>query len=306
MAYSYKKIRKYSSDCHILEFNPSEYRLDATIGKHKKLERLSTINGEPNKDEYPIAKLNGGFFSMNGSTEFIGTYVDNGLYYQGSSYYYPTLVYWKENNKLEVELHPNQERCAYYQKNAYFAVGVPWTLVLDGKVNYSYTKQELIKNFTHPYQRHPRTLMGQKNDGTIVWVVVDGRRITSRGINIEESASLMKELGCRIAVNLDGGGSSEMIVNSKIVNKPSDGSERAIGTAFMAYAKIVNNATVKKGIVTADALNVRSGPGTSYGKVSLLKKNDVVNIIGEVNGWYKIDIKTETPVYVSKSYVKYQ
>ena len=54
--YAYKKIRKYSSDIHITEFNPKEVRFDASIGVRGKLERLSKINGEPKNDEYVIAK----------------------------------------------------------------------------------------------------------------------------------------------------------------------------------------------------------------------------------------------------------
>ena len=62
----YYKLRRDLSNCHVFEFSPSELRLDATIGKTKKLERLSKITGEPKAGEYAVAKLNGGFFAMNG------------------------------------------------------------------------------------------------------------------------------------------------------------------------------------------------------------------------------------------------
>jgi exopolysaccharide biosynthesis protein len=48
---------------------------------------------------------------------------------------------------------------------------------------------------------------------------------------------MMKMFDCVNAVSVDGGGSSEMIVNDKIVNRPSDGVERAIGSAIFVYAK---------------------------------------------------------------------
>lgn len=294
MGYNYRQLRRQSSDCHVFEFNPNDLRLDATIGVRGKLEKLSKIKGEPKSDEYTVAKINGGFFAMNGSTEFIGSFVDEGLYYQGSSYYYPTLVYWKENNKMTVEYRPNQDRHAFYQKNAWWAIGVPWTLVVDGKANYTYDKKTLIDQFGHPYTRNPRTLMGQKADGTIVWVVVDGRRTSSKGFTILHSSDLMLELGCKIAVNLDGGGSSEMIVNDKIVNKCSGGGERSIGTAFMAYGKratISDQDYSATGIVYgATTVNVRSGDSTKYSKIGTVKKNQTLAIVSKSSstGWYRI------------------
>lgn len=303
--YSYKKLRKYNSDCHIFEFNPEEFRFDATIGKHKKLEKLSVIKGEPKQDEYAIAKLNGGFFSMNGSTEFIGSFVDEGKFYQGSQKYYPTLIFWK-SNKLTVEHNATQSRHAIFQKEAWWAVGVPWTLVVNGEINFTYSKEVLVNTFGHPYQRHPRTMVGQKSNGTIVWVVVDGRRINSAGVNITESANIMKDLGCTIAVNLDGGGSSEMIVNDAIVNKPSGGTERAIGTAFMAYAKkkVYSTGDKKKAITTATSLNVRAGIGTSAKIVGSLVKGSTIYVLKEQDGWCNI-VYGDNTAWVSKAYVKY-
>lgn len=303
----YYKLRRDSSNCHVFEFSPNELRLDATIGKTKKLERLSKITGEPKAGEYAVAKLNGGFFAMNGSTEYIGTFVDEGLYYQGSSYYYPTLVYWKADNRLTVELHPDQARCATYQKEAWWAMGVPWTLIVNGKEDYTYDKKTLIEQFGHPYYRNPRTLLGQKADGTIVWVVVDGRSKASAGFTILHSSKLMKELGCQIAVNLDGGGSSEMIVDGKIKNALSGGCERAIGTALMAYGKVTTPSdtayTAIGTVKNASTLNVRSGPGTSYGIIGSLKNHATVNIVAKAsNGWYKIAYGSGYG-YVSGTYI---
>lgn len=305
--YSYKKIRKYSSDIHIFEFDPKEFRFDTSIGTYGKLEKLSKIKGEPKEDEYVIAKINGGFFDMGGSSEFIGSYVDEGLYYNSSMYYYPTLIYWK-NNKMTMEVNAPQSRHVDYQKEANFAIGIPWTLIVDGEINYTFSIETLKKVFGHPTTKNPRTLLGQKSDGTIIMVVADGRRVTSLGLDIYQSAELMKSLGCYNAVNLDGGGSSEMIVGNAIVNKPSGGSERAIGTAFVAYAKknIVteNNQAQRKAIVTAYGLNVRSGPGAGYKAVSVFTKNTVIYVISVSNSWAKI-VYGNSVAYVSSYYIKF-
>ena len=69
----YYTLRRHDSNCHIFEFNPYEERLDVTIGTRYKLEKLSAMNGEPHEDETVVAKMNGGFFNMNGSSEYLGT-----------------------------------------------------------------------------------------------------------------------------------------------------------------------------------------------------------------------------------------
>lgn len=83
--------------------------------------------------------------------------------------------------------------------------------------------------------RNPRTLAGIKPDGTILLVAVDGRNPKiSVGLSFQESAELMKSLGAKEALNLDGGGSTTMVINGKIVNHPSDASgERPVGDAIL-------------------------------------------------------------------------
>jgi len=84
--------------------------------------------------------------------------------------------------------------------------------------------------------RAPRTALGVTKDGHVLLVVVDGRQQNSVGLTLLEMAFLMQELGAETALNLDGGGSSEMVVNDKIVNVPSDGHERALGDALMVFS----------------------------------------------------------------------
>lgn len=80
--------------------------------------------------------------------------------------------------------------------------------------------------------RAPRTAIGLTREGKAMLVVVDGRRRTSVGFSLLELAQFMKEQGAVEAMNLDGGGSSEMIVGTQIVNHPSDGRERRIGAGI--------------------------------------------------------------------------
>lgn len=80
--------------------------------------------------------------------------------------------------------------------------------------------------------RAPRTAVGLTKDGRVLLVVVDGRQEMSKGMTLLELALFMRELGATEAMNLDGGGSSEMIVGGRVVNKPSDGRERRVGSGL--------------------------------------------------------------------------
>lgn len=70
---------------------------------------------------------------------------------------------------------------------------------------------------------NPRTAIGIISNLHYVFVVSDGRTSASTGLSLYELASVMKDLGCTTAYNLDGGGSSTMYFNGNIVNNPTDG-----------------------------------------------------------------------------------
>ncbi len=78
--------------------------------------------------------------------------------------------------------------------------------------------------------RHPRTAVGWTRKELLL-LVIDGRRETSRGATLEETARILKDHGAREALNFDGGGSSALWVAGSLVNEPSDpGGERAVGS----------------------------------------------------------------------------
>lgn len=83
----------------------------------------------------------------------------------------------------------------------------------------------------------PRTVIGQKPDGTIIMVVTDGRGIhgvNDIGASLLQMQNLMLRLGATTAANLDGGSSSTMFYNGKLVNQPTDVlGEREVATAFL-------------------------------------------------------------------------
>ena len=85
--------------------------------------------------------------------------------------------------------------------------------------------------------RHPRTALGVRADGTLLLVTVDGRESRrSVGMTLPELTDLVRELGAVTAINLDGGGSTTMVVEDEVVNRPSGG-ERWNGDALLLFPR---------------------------------------------------------------------
>ena len=108
-------------------------------------------------------------------------------------------------------------------------------LLQDGRVKVRTAEEKIAKDIAAG--RAPRTAAGVKKDGSVILLVVDGRSSLSAGMTLDELARYLLRLGARDAVNFDGGGSSEMVVRGKIVNKPSDGSERAVSMGLGVFRK---------------------------------------------------------------------
>ena len=83
--------------------------------------------------------------------------------------------------------------------------------------------------------RQPRTLAGVRADGRLLLVTIDGRRPGwSAGVTLREAGRVMRSLGARTALNLDGGGSSAMAVRGRVVSRPSDPSgERPVSDVLV-------------------------------------------------------------------------
>ena len=85
-----------------------------------------------------------------------------------------------------------------------------------------------------PTANHPRSAIGFTNDNRLLLFVCEGRNQTpsTPGLTLQEVAELLLEIGCIELLNLDGGGSSCMLVNGQQTIKPSDGSQRSVVTAI--------------------------------------------------------------------------
>ncbi|WP_427338006.1 phosphodiester glycosidase family protein [Caloranaerobacter sp. DY30410] len=131
--------------------------------------------------------------------------------------------------KLEINTIPNYE-------NIKTAIGSGTFIVKDGN----------IADFTLNIKgKHPRTALGiNKDKDELILVTIDGRDTSYKGVDLNTLAEIMIDLGAYEAVNLDGGGSTTMVLkpqyeeNPIVVNRPSDGKERKISNGI----GIFNNA----------------------------------------------------------------
>jgi hypothetical protein len=100
-------------------------------------------------------------------------------------------------------------------------------------------------------KRHPRTIVG--TDGNrLIWAVIDGRSsIHSRGTTMDETRWVARALGLSTAINMDGGGSSELIWRGIVANMPSDGKERPLPYAVLMVPKGV--AMTRRALMQAPA-----------------------------------------------------
>jgi len=94
----------------------------------------------------------------------------------------------------------------------------------------------------------PRTGIGYNSDKSKLYIaVIDGRENgVSEGFTLTDFADFMMYLGCYQALNLDGGGSSDIVVNGILKNRPSDGNERLISSAILIYQDQTKNPKAAK------------------------------------------------------------
>ena len=101
------------------------------------------------------------------------------------------------------------------------AIGGGPVLVQEGKVNVTNLEEQMFVNGTADL--HPRTAMGYTKKNKLIILVIQGRAPgEAEGATLHEEAKIFADLGCYEALNLDGGGSSCMLVNGKETIKPSD------------------------------------------------------------------------------------
>lgn len=216
--------RYFNSTCHIVEFLPTELRLEDTPGVPDKREHISRIFGNPKLDEVTWLRVNRAFFNMSDPKseamgDGLGDSFINAGYKSGKIYFEP-----------------------YIPEEPEWSVGTSYMLLRGGE--YSFDNEDRFKDILG---KNPRTFFGQVADGTIKFIAADGRKLTEKGLTSSEQREAAKAEGLRDSANLDGGGSSAIMVGDQLINKSYDG--RSLGNIFVGYRKYTQSElpTLKKG-----------------------------------------------------------
>jgi hypothetical protein len=135
--------------------------------------------------------------------------------------------------RIEMKLIPAEPEMIDAWKRASFIVGGGPQLIRDARIAITTEAEGIAAKFAT--DRHPRTAIAKLKDGRVFLATVDGRQPgVSVGMTLAELASLLLEYGAVDGINLDGGGSTTMAINGKLVNAPSDQTgERPVSDALL-------------------------------------------------------------------------
>ena len=115
-------------------------------------------------------------------------------------------------------------------------IGAGPTLVKGGEIYVTADAEQFPNDIR--IGRAPRSAVGITQYGDYILAVVDGRQAPSTGCTLTEWAHILRDnFGAVEAINLDGGGSTELFFKGNLINKPSDGRERLIGDALTILPK---------------------------------------------------------------------
>jgi exopolysaccharide biosynthesis protein len=135
--------------------------------------------------------------------------------------------------RVRTTLHPADPFRSNPWAEAEDILGAGPRLVTAGRIDVTDVRERMIPTFATDL--HPRTAIGALADGRALLLVADGRRPPERvGMALDDLARLLIELGAVEAINLDGGGSTTMVVKGQVMNFPSDPTgERPVSDAIV-------------------------------------------------------------------------
>jgi exopolysaccharide biosynthesis protein len=139
--------------------------------------------------------------------------------------------------QLDLNLSPIETEHADSWKKATNVIGGGPQLIKDGRIEITNAAEKILPSFVN--DGHPRTAIARLKSGQILLVTVDGRQPgESIGMSLTMLADLLVEFGATEGINLDGGGSTTMVIRNKLVNKPSDATgERPVSDAILVYPR---------------------------------------------------------------------
>lgn len=215
------QVRLYDSDIYIADVVVRDPKVILTafanqrFGGHNYLETVSHM-AEKRDAIFAINSDHAEHYNQ-------GIVIRNGQILRDSLSYRKAFVLW-ENGSMSSIIEQNTSAQQLSELNAWqvWSFGPPL-------VNHFLNVARIDDGYIRNEVDNPRTALGWVEDYRYMFVVIDGRTQKSRGVDIVELASIMVMLGCQEAYNLDGGGSSTMVFDGRVINTPSGGKERKVG-----------------------------------------------------------------------------
>lgn len=200
---------------NVLEIDTRKRSVTLVYDKDK-----NRITSEMSRGAKALASVNGGFFDMKngGSESYIkvdGTVPDKDtLKWLSHSRYSGALII---TTKGQIVIEKKGSYKGYTANRKYDDVLITGHLLMDDGAKVPLKDEPFVT------KRHPRTCLGMISKNKMILVTVDGRFEQADGMNLNELTDLMISLGCKEAINLDGGGSTTMwLADQGVVNMPSD------------------------------------------------------------------------------------
>lgn len=208
-----KEYREHDTTIYVadVQVSSAEY-LKTAFAKSAYGKNVTDKTSEIAEDAGAVLAINGDYY---GAREK-GYVIRNGILYRNtSSSSQEDLVIYKDGS-LDVITEKSVSAQSLLDAGAQQVLSFGPALVIDGKV--SVTEDEEVGK---AMSSNPRTAIGIVDELHYLFVVSDGRTSVSEGLSLRELAEFMQSLGADIAYNLDGGGSSTMVFNGKVINNPT-------------------------------------------------------------------------------------
>lgn len=204
-----RTIREYNTDIYLAEIKIKDVQyLKTAFAKNTYGKNITEYPSIIAEEQKAILAINGDFYGVQEK----GFVLKNGRIYRETT----------KNNQEDLVIFYdgtfgiiNESKTNLYNLNAKELLSFGPVLIKDSeiKVKTNSTVQKELKS-------NPRTAIGYYNKNHYLIMVSDGRTKESEGLSLYEMASILKDQKVKLAYNLDGGGSSTLYFNGRIINKP--------------------------------------------------------------------------------------
>ncbi|MEZ4641336.1 MAG: phosphodiester glycosidase family protein [Chloroflexota bacterium] len=209
-------IRAYNTDVYVADVVVSDIAyLKTALAENTYGRNIKETTSEIADNHNAILAINGDYYGFRNS----GYVIRNGVLYRSTaaSESSEALVI-DADGSFEIVNESSSDAQTLYNEGALQAFSFGPGLIKDGEISVT-SNSEVSRSKSS----NPRTAIGMIDELHYVFVVSDGRTTQNEGLSLLELAEIMKELGCTEAYNLDGGGSSTMVFNGRVINNPTDG-----------------------------------------------------------------------------------